>query len=138
MEHTREPWQASSLDEWLIVGAPVPDQSGQRHGVPVYPAIARVLHRISHGQTQANRQRIVTCVNALTGVDQAALERNELHNLEVALHDLLTSGAFGDSETFVCRAEAARRVFDAFQALWPQQTPGRCDRRCSDAAAPTE
>jgi CBS-domain-containing membrane protein len=54
-------------------------------------------------------------------MNQAALKRGELHNLEAALYDIYTAGEYADGDTFVCSGEDARRLFAAFQALWPQR-----------------
>lgn len=73
--HTKEPWKLDDGKVWRIIGA---------DGSPVFTHTRAPRDNLKVCQSEANRDRIVECVNALAGIADPAALRAALEELRKA------------------------------------------------------
>lgn len=79
--HTKEPWTISDSDEsWQVIGG---------DGSPVFSRTRVLKDRRPTNESVANRERILACVNALTGIEDPSA-------FVAAVDELLRRGESGN------------------------------------------
>lgn len=90
--HTPGPWRAdawaSHAETSILSDAPLPEKVGDQKVLPGPFVIAECNCSLSSAQDEANAARIVECVNALAGIEDAAAFMERARRLEVVNSEL--------------------------------------------------